>query len=87
MDDLEKIILQTLSFYDALTLEEIILQMDKGIIDLEEVITVEDLEKKLQLLARQRKVKVSGRGKERRWIRKLPKRGIFYKIKSMFGKL
>ena len=77
----EEIILVTLSFYESLRWEQIILDLDDHFLKTHEDFSKEDLEKVLASLVKKKLVK-KNKGDEPSWIRLFPKKSLWQKIKS-----
>ena len=88
LKDIETILLETLSFYDEMSLEDIILQMSSADINHNKKLTGDDLLKALESLTKRRKIKLSAKKPDKKWIRIFPKRsGPVQKILKKFQDL
>lgn len=84
MFPLEEILLETLSFYEPLIREHIILQMDPDKVNLNKELTNEDLDEMLKSLIKRKKVKIVKIGPDVAYIKLFPKKSLWKKLKSLF---
>ncbi len=82
MEELKHQILITLSFYEALTLEQIIMQFDEEKFIEHSDITLEDLKFQLKLLCKEGTLKEVKKKKDRAWIRIFKKRSVWHTLKG-----
>ncbi|MCK5073786.1 MAG: hypothetical protein KAQ98_10200 [Bacteriovoracaceae bacterium] len=85
MESLEIILLKILSFYEPLTIEKILLEIDSDEISSMPHLTMEDLEQVLLKMKKQGRLKCRGKGRDRSWLRINPGRiswwrRIFYRL-------
>ncbi len=77
---LEEKVLETLSFFSAMTLEQIYLDFDEDFLLKNKKYTYDDLMECLRNLENQKKIKSSGEEKSKTWIRIYPKKGLLSKL-------
>jgi hypothetical protein len=58
-EKLAELLLQTLSFYEAYTLERLLIEIDKDFVEEHEKLTLEDLELVLKVLSKRQSIKIS----------------------------
>ena len=86
--DIETILLETLSFYDEMSLEDIILQMSSVDVNQNKKLTGDDLLKSIESLTKRRKIRMSTKKPDKKWIRIFPKRsGPINKLLKKFQDL
>ena len=81
---LEAELLKTLSFYEPMSMEYILIDLSKEFTLENPHLTTEDLEQSLRRLRKQGKVKRIKQGKDVFWQKTFPKRSWFRSIKSWF---
>ncbi len=84
MKSLEEVLLSTLSFFDPMSKEQILLQMDESSIDVQERLTVKDLEDELIRLVKLKKLKKSKKNKDVVWIRRFPKKPLLRRFLDLW---
>ncbi|PIK15408.1 hypothetical protein [Halobacteriovorax sp. JY17] len=77
---LEEKVLETLSFFNAMTLEQIYLDFDEDFLLEHKKYTYDDLMECLRNLEDQKKIKSSGVEKSKTWIRIYPKKSLLSKL-------
>ncbi|WP_417334915.1 hypothetical protein [Halobacteriovorax marinus] len=77
---LEEKILETLSFFNPMTLEQIYLDFDEDFLLENSNYTYEDLISALTRLEKCGKLKSSGKEKSKTWIRVYPKKGLLSRL-------
>jgi hypothetical protein len=77
----------TLSFLEPMSLEMIYLDISSEYLLTNKEDTIEDLERVLGELVREKKVKLITQEKHRYWIKIYPKKSIVRKIKDYFSKI
>ncbi|WP_372654876.1 hypothetical protein [Halobacteriovorax sp.] len=78
--ELEKKLLETLSFFNPMTLEQIYLDFDEDYLLENPSYTYDDLIECLSSLEKQRKIKSSGKDKSKTWIREYPKKTLLSRM-------
>lgn len=76
----EDLVLSTLSFYEPLSITRIILDMDLR--NIEEVFSLEELEVILKDLEKRKVLEVKGKGNDKLYLKKFPKRSLIKRIKN-----
>jgi len=84
MELLKQTLLRTLSFYEPMTKEMILLDLDATFFELNPYLTLDDLEKMLRLLVAEKLIEVKGSGRNKTWQRLVPKRSLKRHLKSFF---
>ena len=84
MENLEKQLLQTLSFFDPMNLEKIILDFDTQVALENPDLNQDVLLKHLAILVNKRLVTVSIQDGEQFWIKRMKKRTIWRRIVTFF---
>ena len=85
MNELEQELLKTLSFIEPMTLEFILLDLDKLYLEHNPTLTTEDLIKTLTQLQKKRKVRFKKYQGQGFWIKIYPKRPWYKNILSYFS--
>ncbi|MCP4915157.1 MAG: hypothetical protein GY909_18705 [Oligoflexia bacterium] len=87
-EKIDSLVLQVLSFYEPMSFEKILLDMpDDRIAEIEDF-NREDLDKALEKLVKKKLAKLSyGEKKEKFWLRQIPKRSIFSRMKDKLMEL
>ncbi len=83
-EDLIALILSTLSFYEPMTLEKIILDLDSESLSRYPQFGRDHLEEILGQLVRQKSIKMKKIEGDRTWIRLFPNKSLWQKWKSLF---
>ena len=83
MKELEDILLETLSFYEPMRKEQILMDMDESKIQMFPDLSIDDLEATLKKMRRKGLLKSQGDGVDRTWLRINAKRGLWFKLKSL----
>lgn len=78
--NLEEKLLETLSFFSPMTLEQIYLDFDEDYLLEHSNYTYDDLIECLASLEKQNKIKSSGKDKSKVWIRHYPKKSLLSKL-------
>lgn len=78
--ELEEKLLETLSFFSPMTLEQIYLDFDEDFLLENHTYNFEDLMCSLKKLEKNKKIKSIGEGKEKTWIRVYPKKSFLSKL-------
>ena len=78
--NLEEKVLETLSFFNPMTLEQIYLDFDEDYLLENHKYTYDDLMDCLKSLEKDRKIKSSGKDKSKTWIRIYPKKSLLSKL-------
>ena len=78
--NLEEKVLETLSFFNPMTLEQIYLDFDEGYLLENKKYTYDDLMSCLKALEKDRKIKSAGEDKSKTWIRLYPKKSLLSKL-------
>ena len=83
---LEGHLLECLSFYEAMRMDHIYLDLDQGFLEAHPELTMQDLKIVLSHLEKSKRVKKSTDGEDTLWIRLYPKKSFLKKIR-LFLKL
>jgi hypothetical protein len=84
MTELEELILETLSFYEPMTKEKLLLDFDIKKLKSKTAANMEDLELALKGLIKKGYLKTTGKEKEQTWIRVMPKKSFLKRILKVF---
>lgn len=87
MEAIDLLVLETLSFFDPLTKEQIYLQFDPEMVNILSHLTREDLDKALIDLKKRKKIKEVRVDKDAGWIKIYPKRPWYRKLMLKFESL
>ena len=87
MNAIESLVLETLSFFDPLTKEQIYLQFDPEMVKILSHLTREDLDQALIDLKKSKKIKEVKVGKDAGWIKVYPKRPWYKDLMLKFESL
>lgn len=80
--DLQQVLLETLSFYEPMSLEFILLDLNDHFLKENPNLTTEDLLATLHDLNRQKKIKKIKKQGQLHWLRVFPKKSLWHRIKA-----
>lgn len=80
--ELKEELLKTLSFYEPMSLEYILLDLDKSFLDTFDELTTQDLLSALEKLKMDSLIKEITNGEEKVWIRMTPKKKLIRRIRD-----
>lgn len=83
---LEDLLLATLSFYEDMSFEKLILDFDSEVIKNSPQLTREEVENALKRLVQKKLVKEIEDASGKSWIKLFPKKSLFEKMKRYFKK-
>ncbi len=86
MSELEKMVLETLSFYRPMAIESLILSLDKDIVDSMPDLDMEDLHVVLKDLRKQKKVFLIKKDSKTYYQRRFPPISLWRRLRSLISK-
>ncbi|MDD0853885.1 hypothetical protein HBN50_12305 [Halobacteriovorax sp. GB3] len=84
MDQKEELLLETLSFFEAMTFEKIILDLSKEKLGKVGEFRRDELEALLSKLVKEKKVELIELNKEKAWKRLFKKKSLLSRLKNLF---
>lgn len=86
MTDLEKMVLEALSFYEGMTIEKVLMNFDKDKIESLQELEIDNLKELLDKLVSEKRLKKYKKDGRFFYLRKVPKRGLISRLITFFSR-